>query len=85
MKYFGKYHPRIQLRHFHKLQQKDNKYDGWVTVFVDALKTELRANLKEDVLFYLVENQNDRLQETNHFSKCLEGKLQCLACDFRIS
>jgi hypothetical protein len=34
---------------FVSYRQKDNKYDGWVTEFVDNLKRELEATFKEDV------------------------------------
>jgi hypothetical protein len=32
---------------FISYRQKDNKYDGWVTAFVDNLKNELEATFKE--------------------------------------
>ena len=63
---------------FISYRQKDNKRDGWVTEFVDALKGELEATFKEDVSVYFDENPHDRLQETHNVDKSLEGKLNCL-------
>jgi 6-pyruvoyl-tetrahydropterin synthase len=37
---------------FISYRQKDNKGDGWVSEFVDALKTELEATFKEDISVY---------------------------------
>ena len=34
---------------FISYRQKDNKYDGWVTEFVDHLKGELEATFKEEI------------------------------------
>ena len=63
---------------FISYRQKDNKYDGWVTEFVENLKKELEATFKETVSVYFDENPHDRLQETHHVAKSLEGKLRCV-------
>ncbi len=63
---------------FISYRQKDNKYDGWVTEFVENLKKELEATFKETVSVYFDENPHDRLQETHHVAKSLEGKLKCV-------
>ncbi len=34
---------------FISYRQNDNKHDGWVTEFVNALKSEIEAAFKEDV------------------------------------
>jgi len=36
---------------FISYRQKDNKYDGWVTEFVDNLKKELEATFKKKSVF----------------------------------
>jgi hypothetical protein len=41
--------PGYEYDIFISYRQKDNKYDGWVTEFVDNLKRELEATFKEDV------------------------------------
>ncbi len=63
---------------FISYRQKDNKYDGWVTEFVDNLKGELEATFKEDISIYFDENPSDGLLETHSVDKSLEGKLKCL-------
>jgi len=63
---------------FISYRQKDNKYDGWVTQFVDNLKRELEATFKEDISIYFDENPHDGLLETHNVDKSLEGKLECL-------
>ena len=54
---------------FISYRQKDIKGEGWVTKFVDALKTELEATFKEDISVYFDENPNDRLQEIHNVDK----------------
>ena len=63
---------------FISYRQKDNRYDGWVTEFVDHLKRELEATLKEDLSIYFDENTQDGLLETHNVDKSLEGKLKSL-------
>jgi hypothetical protein len=66
---------------FISYRQKDNKYDGWVTEFVDNLKKELEATFKEDISIYFDENPSDGLLETHSVDKSLEGNLKCLDPD----
>jgi len=63
---------------FISYRQKDNKGDGWVTMFVENLREELEATFKEDVSVYFDANPHDRLQETHNVDKSLENKLKCL-------
>jgi len=63
---------------FISYRQKDNKYDGWVTEFVDNLKRELEATFKEDVSIYFDENPHDGLLEIHNVDKSLENKLRSL-------
>ena len=37
--------------------QKDNKGDRWITMFVEALKTELESTFKEEISVYFDINQ----------------------------
>jgi hypothetical protein len=50
---------------FISYRQKDNKYDGWVTDFVDHLKRELESTFKEDISVYFDINPHDGLLETH--------------------
>jgi len=61
---------------FISYRQKDNKYDGWVTEFVNNLKRELDATFKEDVSIYFDENPHDGLLEIHNVDKSLEAKLK---------
>ena len=46
--------PGYEYDIFISYRQKDNKYDGWVTEFVDDLKRELEATFKEDIVSILI-------------------------------
>ena len=70
--------PGYEYDIFISYRQKDNRYDGWVTEFVQNLKKELDATLKEDITIYFDENPHDGLLETHHVDKSLERKLKCL-------
>ena len=70
--------PGYEYDIFISYRQKDNKYDGWVTEFVDHLKRELEATFKEDLSIYTDDNPHDGLLETHNVDKSLEGKLKCL-------
>ncbi|MGD0755067.1 MAG: SiaB family protein kinase [Bacteroidales bacterium] len=63
---------------FISYRQKDNKYDGWVTEFVDHLKRELEATFKEEISVYFDINPRDGLLETHSVNRSLENKLKCL-------
>ena len=63
---------------FISYRQKDNKYDGWVTEFVDNLKKELEATFKEEVTVYFDINPHDGLLETHDVGASLKEKLKCL-------
>jgi predicted esterase len=63
---------------FISYRQKDNKYDGWVTEFVDNLKRELEATFKEEVSVYFDINPHDGLLETHDVDASLKDKLKCL-------
>jgi len=63
---------------FISYRQKDNKYDGWVTEFVDNLKKELEATFKEEISVYFDINPHDGLLETHDVDASLVDKLKCL-------
>jgi len=63
---------------FISYRQKDNKYDGWVTKFVENLKKELEATFKEDISVYFDINPHDGLLETHDVDESLKDKLKCL-------
>lgn len=63
---------------FISYRQKDNKLDGWVTRFVDDLKKELEATIKEEVHVYFDVNPLDGILETHDVDASLKEKLKCL-------
>ena len=63
---------------FISYRQKDNKYDGWVTEFVENLKRELEATFKEDITVYFDINPHDGLLETHDVDASLKEKIRCL-------
>ena len=70
--------PGFEYDVFISYRQKDNKYDGWVTEFVDNLKKELEATFKEDISVYIDINPHDGLLETHDVQASLKDKLKCL-------
>lgn len=70
--------PGYEYDIFISYRHKDNKYDGWVSEFVDNLKKEIAATFKEELTVYFDSNPHDGLLETQVVDKSLEGKLKCL-------
>jgi len=70
--------PGYQYDIFISYRQKDNKYDGWVTEFVENLKRELEATFKEEISVYFDINPHDGLLETHDVADSLKDKLKCL-------
>jgi tetratricopeptide (TPR) repeat protein len=70
--------PGFEYDIFISYRQKDNKYDGWVSEFVDNLRKELEATFKEDVTVYFDNNPHDGLLETHDVDASLKDKLKCL-------
>jgi dienelactone hydrolase len=63
---------------FISYRQKDNKYDGWVTEFVDNLNRELDSMFKDQVTVYFDVNPSDYLLESYDVDASLKEKLKCL-------
>jgi TolB-like protein len=63
---------------FISYRQKDNKYDGWVTEFVDNLRRELEATFKEPISVYFDINPRDGLLETHDVGASVREKLRCV-------
>jgi len=70
--------PGYEYDIFISYRQKDNKYDGWVTEFVDNLKKELEATFKEDISVYFDINPHNGLLETHDVDESLKDKLKSL-------
>ncbi len=72
--------PGYEYDIFISYRQKDNKYDGWVTEFVENLKRELDSMFKEEISVYFDINPHDGLLETHEVDASLREKLKCLVC-----
>jgi TolB-like protein len=70
--------PGFEYDIFISYRQKDNKYDGWVTGFVDNLRKELEGTFKEDISVYFDINPHDGLLDTHDVGASLKEKLKCL-------
>ena len=70
--------PGYEYDIFISYRQKDNKGDGWVSEFVEALKTELESTFKEEISVYFDINPHDGLLETHDVDDSLKEKLKCL-------
>lgn len=70
--------PGYEYDIFISYRQNDNKRDKWVTQFVQALKDELEATLKNPVSIYFDENPHDGLLELHDVDRSLAKKLKCL-------
>ena len=69
--------PGYEYDVFISYRNNDNRA-GWVTEFVNVLKVELAATIKEPVTVYFDTNVQDGLLETYDVDKSLEGKLKSL-------
>jgi len=63
---------------FVSYRHNDNKYDGWVTEFVEKLKQELDATLKDKLTVYFDKNAQEGLRETHQVHESLQGKIKSL-------
>jgi tetratricopeptide (TPR) repeat protein len=70
--------PGFEYDIFISYRQKDNKGDMWVSMFVEALKTELESTFKDDISVYFDINPHDGLLETHDVDDSLKEKLKCL-------
>lgn len=70
--------PGYEYEIFISYRHKDNKYDDWVTEFVENLKKELESMFKDEVSVYFDINPSDYLLESYDVDASLKDKLKCL-------
>ncbi len=70
--------PDFEYDIFISYRHKDNAYDGWVTEFVNSLRSEIQATFKEDISIYFDANPHDGLHENHEVDDSLREKLKCL-------
>lgn len=71
-------HPEFEYDIFISYRQNDNKYDGWVTEFVEKLKQELNATIKDNLSIFFDENPQDGLLETHQVDDSISGKIKSI-------
>jgi len=63
---------------FISYRQNDNKYDSWVTEFVEKLKQELNATVKDKLSIFFDENPQDGLLETHQVDDSISSKIKSI-------
>jgi len=63
---------------FISYRQNDNKYDGWVTEFVEKLQQELDATVKDKLTVFFDENPKEGLLETHQVDSSISSKIKSL-------
>ncbi len=61
---------------FVSYRQNDNKYDNWVSEFVEKLRQELNATIKDKLSIYFDANPVDGLKETHLVGESLSSKIK---------
>jgi hypothetical protein len=63
---------------FVSYRHNDNKYDGWVTEFVEKLNQELDATLKDKLNIYFDKNPKEGLGDTHFVDQSIQNKIKSL-------
>ena len=63
---------------FISYRHNDNQYDGWVTEFVEKLRKELVATVKDKLTVFFDENPTDGLLESHHVDHTISSKIKAL-------
>jgi uncharacterized protein DUF4062 len=70
--------PDFEYDIFISYRQNDNKYDGWVSEFVEKLKQELNATIKDKLTIFFDNNPQDGLLETHQVDDSISSKLKSI-------
>lgn len=70
--------PGFEYDIFVSYRHNDNKYDGWVTEFVEKLRRELDATLKDKLTIFFDQNPADGLHETHDVNQSIQNKIRSL-------
>ena len=63
---------------FVSYRHHDNKYDGWVTEFVERLQQELNATLKDKLTIYFDKNPESGLSDNHVVDQSIRNKIKSL-------
>jgi hypothetical protein len=70
--------PGFEYDIFVSYRHNDNKYDGWVTEFVEKLNQELNATLKDKVSIFFDRNPQEGLGESHQVDASITNKIRAL-------
>ena len=70
--------PGYEYDIFVSYRHNDNKYDGWVTEFVEKLNQELNATLKDKVSIFFDRNPKEGLGESHQVDASISNKIKAL-------
>jgi hypothetical protein len=70
--------PGFEYDIFISYRHNDNAYDGWVTEFVEKLRKELVATVKDKLTVFFDENPEDGLSESHHVDHTISSKIKAL-------
>jgi hypothetical protein len=63
---------------FVSYRHNDNKYDGWVTEFVEKLQQELDATIKDKLSVFFDKNPHEGLHESHQVDQSITSKIRSL-------
>ena len=63
---------------FVSYRHHDNKYDGWVTEFVEKLNQELNATLKDKLNIYFDKNPSEGLSDNHVVDQSIRDKIKSI-------
>lgn len=70
--------PGYEYDIFISYRHNDNQYDGWVSEFVEKLRRELVATVKDKLTVFFDENPADGLMESHHVDHTIAAKIKAL-------
>jgi len=70
--------PGYEYDIFISYRHNDNAYDGWVSEFVEKLRRELVATVKDRLTIFFDENPKDGLQKTHQVGESISSKINAL-------
>ena len=70
--------PGFEYDIFVSYRHNDNKYDGWVTEFVEKLNQELDATLKDKLSIFFDKNPQEGLRESHQVGESITNKIKAM-------
>jgi len=70
--------PSFEYDIFISYRHNDNAYDGWISEFVENLRKELVATVKDKLTVFFDENPDDGLMESHHVDHTIASKIRAL-------